>query len=107
MAIVEETKLGGTVSRQDGVGLFCLGEEMGAKLRLNSTVKKSGIHFFRENSFTTLAASAPRIIADLSVHPSDYLRDVLPRLSNATNWTVAELTPENWQKNLPSSHLAA
>ena len=41
------------------------------------------------------------------INPFDYLRDVLTRLPYATNWTVAELTPENWQKNLAPSRLAA
>ncbi|MFZ4780552.1 MAG: IS66 family transposase, partial [Terrimicrobiaceae bacterium] len=41
------------------------------------------------------------------INPFDYLRDVLTRLPSATNWTVAELTPENWQKNLAPSRLAA
>jgi len=41
------------------------------------------------------------------INPFDYLRDVLTSLPYATNWTVAELTPENWQKNLAPSRLAA
>lgn len=32
------------------------------------------------------------------IDPLTYLRDVLTRLPSATNWTVAELTPENWLK---------
>lgn len=32
------------------------------------------------------------------INPFEYLRDVLTRLPHATNWTVAELTPENWAK---------
>ena len=41
------------------------------------------------------------------INPFDYLRDVLTRLPYATNRTVAELTPDNWQKNFGSSRLAA
>jgi len=41
------------------------------------------------------------------INPFDYLRDVLSRLPSATNWTVSELTPENWQKNFAPSRLAA
>ena len=36
------------------------------------------------------------------INPFDYLRDVLTRLPHATNWNVAELTPENWAKNQKS-----
>ena len=32
---------------------------------------------------------------------------MLTRVPSTTNWTVAELTPENWKKNLSSSSLAA
>jgi hypothetical protein len=28
----------------------------------------------------------------------EYLRDVLTRITETTNWQVAELTPENWAK---------
>lgn len=33
------------------------------------------------------------------INPYEYLRDVLTRLPYATNWTVGELTPENWAKD--------
>ena len=33
------------------------------------------------------------------INPYEYLRDVLTRLPHATNWNVAELTPENWVKS--------
>jgi transposase len=41
------------------------------------------------------------------INPFEYLKDVLTRLPHATNWTVAELTPENWLKNRRTLQLAA
>ncbi|CAN5550870.1 hypothetical protein BH09VER1_BH09VER1_25140 [soil metagenome] len=35
--------------------------------------------------------------------PMAYVRDVLSRLPSATNWTVHELTPENWAKARPAA----
>jgi hypothetical protein len=32
------------------------------------------------------------------IDPHEYLRDVLTRITESTNWQVAELTPENWAK---------
>jgi hypothetical protein len=33
--------------------------------------------------------------------PYAYLRDILTRLPNATNWQIADLTPEAWAKEHP------
>jgi len=41
------------------------------------------------------------------IDPLTYLRDVLTRLPQATNWNVHELTPENWLKARPSILQAA
>jgi transposase len=41
------------------------------------------------------------------IDPLAYLRDVLTRLPSATNWTVHELTPENWAKSAQASVQAA
>jgi hypothetical protein len=31
-----------------------------------------------------------------AIDPHEYLRDVLTRITETTNWQVAELTPEKW-----------
>ena len=41
------------------------------------------------------------------IDPLTYLRDVLQRLPATTNWTVGELTPQNWLKARESTQLAA
>jgi len=38
--------------------------------------------------------------------PYAYLRDILIRLPSATNWQVADLTPEAWARFVPSLSLA-
>ena len=33
------------------------------------------------------------------IDPHAYLRDVLTRITESTNWNVADLTPQKWAKN--------
>ena len=33
------------------------------------------------------------------IDPHEYLRDVLTRITESTNWNVADLTPQKWAKN--------
>jgi transposase len=42
-----------------------------------------------------------------SIDPYEYLRDVLTRLPSMTNWTVDQLTPQNWLKDRMPSPLKA
>ena len=39
--------------------------------------------------------------------PAAYLRDVLTRLPNMTNWQISEVTPAAWQKSLKQRSFAA
>jgi transposase len=41
------------------------------------------------------------------IDPHEYLRDVLTRITESTNWQVAELTPENWAKTKAALKKAA
>ena len=41
------------------------------------------------------------------IDPHAYLRDVLTRITESTNWNVANLTPQNWAKNKISLKKAA
>lgn len=41
------------------------------------------------------------------IDPHEYLRDLLTRITETTNWQVADLTPENWAKKKLSLKKAA
>ena len=41
------------------------------------------------------------------IDPHEYLRDVLTRITETTNWQVCDLTPENWAKTKAALKKAA
>jgi hypothetical protein len=41
------------------------------------------------------------------IDPHEYLRDVLTRITESTNWQVGELTPEKWAKTKSALKKAA
>jgi transposase len=41
------------------------------------------------------------------IDPSAYLRDILTRLPNSTNWQIKDLTPEAWAQPLQHLRYAA
>jgi hypothetical protein len=66
------------------------------------------VHNIYQISRVLLISGLTRFCRRRGLDPFAYLRDVLTRLPNMTNWQIHEVTPQAWNKmQLPVQRLAS